>query len=420
MRLRRPLEPTRLGLRENLPQFLLLVAINALVGGMFGQERTVVPLLGESEFGLGPGAGMLSFIAVFGLTKAVVNYYAGRLADRFGRKPVLLAGWLIGLPVPLLLIWAPAWGWVVFANLLLGVNQGLTWSMTVVMKIDLVGPRRRGTALGFNEAAGYAAVAGAAWATGAIAENAGLRPAPFLLGLAFAVLGLGLSAVFVRETTDHVKLENASTGSGSSLTPRQIFALTSWTNPTLSTACRAGLANNLNEGMAWGLFPLLFATGRLSLSTIGLLTAIAPGVWGFGQLATGALSDRIGRKGLIAAGQLTEAAGLGVVALGDSFGVWVVGSVLFGAGTAMAYPTLIAAVSDVASPGWRGAAIGIYRLWRDIGFAVGALLSGVLAGLFTITTAIVVVAVITAASGVDVAVRMRETLPRRTADGYPS
>jgi MFS family permease len=410
---RRRAQPTRLGLRENLPQFLLLVTVNALVGGMFGQERTVVPLLGEAEFGLAAGAGMLSFIAVFGLTKAVVNYYAGAIADRYGRKPVLMAGWLIGLPVPLLLMWAPAWGWIVFANLLLGVNQGLTWSMTVIMKIDLVGPRLRGTAMGFNEAAGYAAVAGAAWATGAIAEHAGLRPAPFLLGLAFAVLGLGLSAAFVRETTDHVSLEHAAheSRSGPQMTARQVFAVTSWKDRSLSTACRAGLVNNLNEGMAWGLFPLLFATGRLSLSTVGLLTAIAPGVWGLGQLGTGALSDRIGRKGLIAAGQLTEAAGLAVIALGDRFAVWVLGSVLFGAGTAMAYPTLIAAVSDVAPPVWRGAAIGVYRLWRDVGFAVGALLSGVLAGMFTMGTAIIVVAIITAASGVDVIVRMRETLP---------
>lgn len=276
--------------------------------------------------------------------------------------------------------------------------------------------------MGFNEAAGYAAVAGAAWATGAIAEHSGLRPEPFLLGVAFAVVGLGLSAVFVRETTDHVNLEHAAheSRSGPKMTARQVFAETSWKDRSLSTACRAGLVNNLNEGMAWGLFPLLFATGRLSLSTVGLLTAIAPAVWGFGQLGTGALSDRIGRKGLIAAGQLTEAAGLAIIALGDSFAVWVVGSVLFGAGTAMAYPTLIAAVSDVAPPIWRGAAIGVYRLWRDVGFAVGALLSGALAGLFTIATAIIVVAIITAVSGVDVIVGMRETLPRRPAPHNPT
>jgi MFS family permease len=409
--------PTRLGLRENFPQFVLLVAVNALVGGMVGQERTVVPLLGEIEFGLAAGAGMLSFIAVFGATKAITNYYAGTLADRYGRKPVLVAGWLIGLPVPLLLIWAPAWEWVVFANLLLGVNQGLTWSVTVIMKIDLVGPRLRGTAMGFNEAAGYGAVAAAAWATGAIAETWGLRPGPFLLGLAFAVLGLGLSTSLVRDTGGHVHLERATHqqrrgGHPSSLTSRQVFGLTTWGDRSLSAACQAGLVNNLNEGMAWGLLPLLFADAGLDLTTVGSLTAIAPAVWGVGQLATGALSDRIGRKWLIAAGQLTEAVGLTVIALGDGIGVWAAGSALFGAGTAMAYPTLIAAVSDVAHPAWRGAAVGVYRLWRDIGFAVGALLAGALAGWYSITIAIIVVAAITAASGFDVMVRMRETLPR--------
>jgi len=406
-----------LGLRENLPQFLLLVAVNALVGGMVGQERTVMPLLAESEFGMTARTGMLSFIAVFGVTKAAANYFAGRLADRYGRKPVLVTGWLIALPVPLLLIWAPTWGWIIAANILLGVNQGLTWSVTVIMKIDLVGPRRRGTAMGFNEAAGYGAVALAAWATGAIAETAGLRPAPFFLGIAFAALGLGLSALFVRETRDHAVHEVAAlardpTARTGDLTPGQVFALSSWRDRTLSSASQAGLVNNLNEGMAWGLLPLLYAGAGLELSTIGALVAIAPAVWGIGQLGTGALSDRIGRKWLIAFGQLTEASGLLLIAVGGSLEYWVAGSVLFGAGTAMAYPTLIAAVSDVAHPRWRGAAVGVYRLWRDVGFAVGAVLSGVLADLYSIETAIVIVAAITAASGLDVVVRLSETLPR--------
>jgi MFS family permease len=408
--------PPRLGLRENLPQFVLLVAVNALVGGMVGQERTVLPLLAEREFGLSAYSAMLTFIAAFGLTKAIVNYFAGALADRFGRKPVLLAGWLFAIPVPLLLIWAPAWGWVVFANVLLGVNQGLSWSVTVIMKIDLVGPLRRGTAMGFNEAAGYGAVAVAAWATGVIAENAGLRPAPFLLGLAFAALGIGLSAAFVRETTGHVEHEAANHGPDgheAGLSARQVFALGTWRDRSLSAASQAGLVNNLNEGMAWGLFPVFFAAGGLDLATVGLLTAIAPAVWGVGQLGTGALSDRIGRKWLIAGGQLTEGVGLLVIALGDTPTVWAVGSAVFGAGTAMAYPTLIAAVGDVAHPTWRGAAVGVYRLWRDIGFAVGAVLAGALADLYSVTTAIAVVAAITAASGLDVAVRMRETHPRR-------
>ena len=412
--------PVRLGLRQNLPQFVLLVAVNALVGGMIGQERTVLPLLAEREFGMAGYTAMLSFIVVFGLTKAVVNYFAGTLADRFGRKPVLVAGWLFAIPVPLLLIWAPTWGWVVFANVLLGVNQGLAWSVTVIMKIDLVGPLRRGTAMGFNEAAGYGAVAAAAWATGAIAQAAGLRPGPFLLGLAFAALGIGLSAIFVRETAGHVEHEVLNHvaqphGHAADLTRRQVFALGTWRDRNLSAASQAGLVNNLNEGMAWGLFPLFFAAGGLNIGTVGLLSAIAPAVWGVGQLATGILSDRIGRKWLIAGGQLIQAGGLLVIATGDTFPVWAAGSATLGAGTAMAYPTLIAAVGDVAHPTWRGAAVGVYRLWRDIGFAVGAVLAGVLADTYTITTAIVVVALITAVSGADVAIRMRETLQRPPA-----
>ena len=407
--------PVRLGLRANLPQFALLVGVNALVGGLVGQERTVLPLLAEQEFALPGYTAMLTFIVAFGITKAIVNYFAGTLADRFGRKPVLLAGWLFGLPVPLLLIFAPSWSWVVFANVLLGANQGLAWSVTVIMKIDLVGPRKRGTAMGFNEAAGYGAVAVAAWTTGLVAESFGLRPAPFFLGLAFAGLGLGLSTLFVRETAAHVAHEVSNhddeNGHDGNLTQRQVFALATWRDRSLSAASQAGLVNNLNEGMAWGLFPVFFALVGLPVSTVGLLVAIAPAVWGVGQLLTGALSDRVGRKWLIAGGQFTEAAGLVVIALGDSFAVWAVGSALFGAGTAMAYPTLIAAIGDVAHPRWRGAAVGVYRLWRDLGFAVGAVLAGMLADLYSLTTGILVVAAITAASGLDVALRMTETHP---------
>lgn len=417
--------PIQLGLRENLPQFVLLVAVNALVGGMVGMERTVLPLLAEDEFGIAGYTAMLSFIMVFGLTKAGVNYFAGTLSDRFGRKPVLLAGWLAAVPVPLILIWAPTWGWVVFANVLLGVNQGLAWSITVIMKIDLVGPTRRGTAMGFNEAAGYGAVALAAWATGEIAQTYGLRPAPFLLGIAFAAIGIGLTVFLVRETTGHVEHEKANhvvgDGHEGDLTPRQVFALATWRDRNLSVTSQAGLVNNLNEGVAWGLFPIYFAAAGLPLGTVGLLTAVAPAVWGIGQLGTGILSDRIGRKWLIAGGQFTEAAGLLVIALGNGVGPWAVGSALFGAGTAMAYPTLIAAVGDLAHPTWRGAAVGVYRLWRDVGFAVGAGLAGVLADVWSIATAIVVVALITAASGTDVAVRMRETLEmKKSADDVPA
>lgn len=402
----------RLGLRHNLGQFALLVGVNALVGAMVGQERTVLPLLAREVFGVTGFTTILTFIAAFGLVKAATNVFAGTLADRFGRKPVLVTGWLVGLPVPLLLIWAPTWGWVVAANMLLGVNQGLTWSITVIMKIDLVGPQRRGLAMGLNEAAGYGAVAVSAWVTGWIAGGAGLRPAPFLFGLAVAGLGLGLSALAVRETTAHVTHESATARPAGVPTAREVFALATWGDRSLSAASQAGLVNNLNEGAAWGLFPLLFATGGLSVGRIGLLTAIAPATWAVGQLLTGALSDRIGRKWLIAAGQWTEATGLLVVALGSTVGVWSVGSLVFGAGTAMAYPALLAAVGDVAHPAWRGTAVGVYRFWRDVGFAVGAVLAGVLADAYGMATAILVVAAITAASGADVAARMYETLDR--------
>jgi MFS family permease len=406
--------PLRLGLRENLPQFSLLVAVNALVGAMYGQERTVVPLLGKAEFGLAGFTSSLTFIVAFGVTKALTNFAAGSLSDRYGRKPVLVAGWLIGLPVPLMLIWAPAWGWVIAANVLLGVNQGLTWSTTIIMKIDLVGPARRGLAMGFNEAAGYLAVAVMGWATGALAAAYGLRPAPFLLGAAVAALGLGLSTVFVRETRAHARHEaanhtSATGGHHEGLTGRQIFTLTSFHERALSAASQAGLVNNLNDGLAWGLYPILFATSGLGLAKAGMLIALYPAVWGLGQLATGALSDRWGRKHLITAGMLTQAAGLALVAAGTGFTAWAVAAVLTGAGTAMVYPTLLAVIGDVAHPAWRARAVGVYRLWRDCGYAVGALVAGITADLLGLRAAIWVVAAITALSGLVVAVRMYET-----------
>jgi MFS family permease len=299
--------PIRLGIRTKLAQFMLLVGVNALVGGMVGQERTVVPLLATQVFRLDAFTAALSFIVVFGVVKAATNLFAGTLSDRFGRKPVLVAGWLVGLPVPLLVIWAPSWAWVVVANVLLGVNQGLTWSTTVIMKIDLAGPKRRGLAMGLNEAAGYGAVAITALLTGVIAERAGLRPEPFFLGLSYAALGLGLSTILVRETRGHAALE-ASThvapapGLGPDLSPRDVFVLTSFREPALSACSQAGLVNNLNDGMAWGLFPLLYAAGGLSVAAIGTLAAIYPAVWGLVQLLSGALSDRLGRKWLIAGG----------------------------------------------------------------------------------------------------------------------
>lgn len=401
----------RFGLRENLAQFTLLVGINALVGGMVGQERTVVPLLATQVFGLTAVTAALIFIVAFGSTKAAMNFVAGRLSDRFGRKPVLLAGWLVGLPVPLLLIWAPAWAWVVLANVLLGVNQGLAWSMTVNMKIDLVGPARRGLAMGLNEAAGYGAVAVTAFLTGFIAQHAGLRPQPFFLGLAYAGLGLGLSTL-VRETHGHARLEGRMADHASpkpDVGVRHVFVETSFREPALAASCAGGLTNNLNDGMAWGLFPLFFAQQGLSLGAIGVLVALYPLVWGGGQLVTGGLSDRIGRKWLITGGLCAQALSLALIAAGQGFVIWAIGAVGLGAGTAMAYPTLLAAVGDVAHPDWRASAVGVYRFWRDAGFVVGALLSGAVADLFGVDEAIWVVALVTAVGAAIVAVRMYET-----------
>ncbi|WP_323101268.1 MFS transporter [Intrasporangium sp. YIM S08009] len=411
------LPPIRLGLRANLAQFALLVAVNGLVGGMLGQERTVLPLLASSEFHVEKYSAALTYIVAFGLSKAVTNYVAGTWSDRFGRRPVLLAGWLVAVPVPLLLIVAPSWGVVIAANVLLGISQGLTWSTTVIMKIDLVGPGSRGLAMGFNEAAGYVAVAATALATGYLADAYGLRPAPFLLGLAFAALGLGLSTFAVRESRDHARLEAAqhdaarggSTATPHHLTDRDVAVRTSFGDPALSAASQAGLVNNLNDGLAWGLFPLLFATAGLPLQQIGILVATYPAVWGLGQLATGALSDRWGRKWLIVAGMMTQALALGLVAVAGTFTVWLVAAAALGAGTAMVYPTLLATIGDVAHPSWRARAVGVYRLWRDGGFAVGAVLGGIIADAYGLRPAVWVVAALTAASGVVVAVRMYET-----------
>ena len=406
--------PIRLGLRENLAQFSLLVGINALVGGMIGQERTVLPLLATREFHLTALTATLTFIVAFGAVKAATNFFAGTLSDRYGRKPVLVAGWIIGAPIPFLLMWAPSWGWIVFANVLLGVNQGLTWSTTVIMKIDLVGPARRGFAMGLNEAAGYGAVAVTALATGYIAQQNGLRPAPFFLGVAYAGLGLGLSTLFVRETRGHARHEAANhtaerDGLREELSTRAIFTLTSFREKALSSCSQAGLVNNLNDGLAWGLFPIFFARAGLSIGRIGILAAIYPAVWGLGQLYTGGLSDRIGRKRLIAGGMLTQAVAIGWIATTTGFTAWAAGAAILGAGTAMVYPTLLAAIGDVAHPAWRARAVGIYRLWRDAGFAIGALLAGVVADLVSIEAAIWTVAAVTAASGIVVAVRMYET-----------
>jgi MFS family permease len=415
-----PAPAVTLGLRANWRQFWLLVLVNAFVGAMVGMERTVLPLLAQEEFGLASKSAVLSFIASFGVVKALTNFFAGRLSDTHGRKRVLLAGWLVGLPVPFLLIWAPSWSWIVFANVLLGLNQGLAWSTTVIMKMDLVGPKQRGLAMGVNEFAGYLAVALAALGTGYLAQAYGLRPEPFYLGIACAAAGLALSILFVRETRHHVALEARDIPSLSYMPRREaefsrrdILVRASWRDPALSSASHAGMVNNLNDGIAWGLFPLFFATAGLDVAQIGILGFIYPAVWGLLQLWTGSLSDHWGRKWLIAGGMLLQGGALGAIALAGGFWPWVGATALLGVGTAMVYPTLLAAVGDVAHPSWRGSAVGVYRLWRDSGYAVGALLAGALADMFGMAWSIGAVAILTCASGLLVVVRMPETLRSR-------
>jgi MFS family permease len=410
------MDSIRLGLRANWQQFTLLVVVNAFVGAMIGLERTLLPLIAEADFGLASRTVVLSFLISFGLVKAVANLFAGGLGDRWGRKRILVAGWLVGLPVPLIIMFAPNWGWIVFANVLLGVNQGLCWSTAVIMKIDLVGPRQRGLAMGFNEFAGYLAVSLTALATGYVAATYGLRPYPFYPGLLFALVGLLLSLFWVRDTKGHAELEgrSASTGHGKP-SFKQAFLLTSWRNKTLFSASQAGMVNNLNDGMVWGLMPLFLASMGLPLAQIGILAAVYPGVWGVAQLFTGGLSDRLGRKWLIVGGMWLQAAGIILLAMGRTFNDWLGGGVLLGLGTAMVYPTLLAAVSDVAHPSWRGSAVGVYRLWRDSGYAVGALLAGLLADALGMQAAILATAGLTFFSGVLVATVMRETLPGKAA-----
>jgi len=408
----------QLGLRANWRQFALLVLVNAFVGAMVGLERAIVPLLAEQDFGLASRSLILSFIVSFGAIKAVANLFAGRASEHTGRKAILVAGWLIGLPVPFLIMWAPSWNWVVFANVLLGINQGLCWSTTVIMKIDLVGPARRGLAMGLNEFAGYLAVSLAALASGYVAAAYALRPQPFYLGVVFALAGLILSLFFVRETRGHARQEALLADAQRDVVQDQpsfarVLLLVSWKDRALFAVSQAGLVNNLNDGMAWGLFPLFFATASLRVDEIALLAAIYPGVWGVSQLATGMLSDWLGRKWMIAAGMWVQAAAIFVIVSTRGFGPWAAGAVLLGLGTALVYPTLLASVGDVAHPDWRASAVGVYRLWRDGGYALGALLAGVLADLFGIPTAIAAVGGLTFLSGIVVAFAMYETLPGR-------
>ncbi|MDQ2911163.1 MAG: MFS transporter [Actinomycetota bacterium] len=394
--------PVRLGLRANARQFGLLVGLNALVGAMVGLERSVLPLIGKKDFGLRSTSTILAFVVAFGAAKALTNLAAGELAERLGRKRLLMIGWLVALPVPLLIGFAPSWWFIVAANLLLGVNQGLAWSMTVVMKIDLAGPKRRGLALGLNEAAGYLGVAASAFITGALAASYAPRTVVWVGAALIATVGLLVSVLAVRDTGAHVALEQQKHGDDSAgqASLRSAFAQTSLRDPVLRSCSQAGLVNNLNDALAWGLAPLYLAAHGASIRQIAVVAAAYPVVWGAGQLATGWLSDHTGRKPLIAAGMITQAAALGLlVAGGGAFRPSLAAAILLGVGTAMVYPTLIAAVSDATQPRDRARVIGVYRFWRDSGFVLGALIAGIGADATSPRVAILIVAVLTGASG---------------------
>jgi MFS family permease len=413
-------KPVRLGLRENAAQFSLLVLINTFVGLMVGLERSVLPLVGRESFHLGSDAAVLSFIVAFGFSKALTNLAAGGLAQRIGRRRLLIAGWTAALPVPVLIAVAPSWSWVVAANIFLGINQGLAWSMTVVMKIDLVGPKRRGLALGLNEAAGYGGVALAAGLSGLLASQFAPRGVIVVAGAVFAVTALVLSVLFVRDTATHVALEQSQHHRAADTRPPRLpeaFARASYRVPALRSCSQAGLVNNLNDGLAWGLVPLFLAVHGASVAQVGLVAAVYPGVWATTQIATGHWSDTIGRKPLIVAGMLLQATALAILALsGGSVAIATATAVLLGLGTALVYPTLIAAMSDAVSPVERAPVVGVYRFWRDMGYALGALIAGAVADALGYGGAIAIVAALTAASGLWVLIDMPATRPREVRE----
>jgi MFS family permease len=409
--------PIKLGLRPNIQQFLILVLVNAFVGAMIGLEQTVVPLIGKSDFGIESSAIIVSFIASFGAVKAVLNLLAGNLSDKWGRKTVLVLGWIFAVPVPILLLFAPDWNWIIFANILLGVNQGLAWSMTVNMKIDLVGKSQRGLALGLNEFAGYVAVAVVGFSTGYLASTFGLKPYPFYIGIVFAILGLVISWIIVKDTKRFTSLEIKEDASQSTkddtntneLGFKEVFIQTSWKNRTLLSISQAGLINNLIFGVTWGLFTLYFASFAIGISEIGFLKGIHPGIWGVLQLLTGTFSDKVGRKILIYPGMTIQGIGVWVVLFTNFYWGWIAGMSLLGIGTAMVYPTLLAAISDVANPKWRATSLGVYRFWRDLGFVFGAIGIGFLADLFGLNIAMQLVAFLAIGSGIFVLIVMKET-----------
>lgn len=400
----------KIGIKENLLNFLLLVVTNFFVGSMVGLERTILPIIGEEEFGLASVSAALSFIISFGFSKAIVNYFAGGIADRFGRKKVLLIGWSIGLLVPLMVIFASSWWMIIVANIFLGINQGLAWSMTVNMKIDIAKPTQRGFAVGLNEFAGYTGVAVMAAVSGFIATNYSNRPEPFYLGLVIVVIGLILS-LLVKDTKEHIKLQSSSSNLGATLSAGEIFKNTTFKNKNLSSITFAGLSTNLKDGMAWGLFPLFFTTAGLSLSEIGYLVAIYPASWGFFQLFTGAMSDKFGRKWFIVGGMWLQAFSLWMILAVDLYSMWLVAAILLGLGTAMVYPTLQASVSDVVPIQWRASSMGVYRFWRDSGYAFGALFAGLLTDMLNVNYAIGLVALLPLSAGIVAAIRLKETLP---------
>jgi MFS family permease len=407
----------RLGLRENLPQFSLLVAVNAFVGAMVGLERSTLPLIGETDFGLTSSAAVLSFIVAFGLAKSFTNLAAGIGAERLGRRRLLILGWTVALPVPLLIAVAPSWAWIVAANGLLGINQGLAWSMTVVMKIDLVGPRRRGLALGLNEAAGYGGLAIAAAASGWLAADVAPRDVLVVGAVAIAVIALTISVAFVRDTAAHVRLEQSQHHDGDERPPRlrEVFPDASYRVASLRACSQAGLVNNLNDALAWGIIPLFLAAHGASAAQVGLVAGLYPGVWGVGQILAGQWSDTVGRKPLIVAGMLIQAGALALLAASDgAVGIAAAAAVALGVGTALVYPTLIAAISDAVYPVARAPAVGVYRFWRDMGYVAGGLLAGIAADARSYSEAISIVAALTAASGLWVAIDLRETAHRPT------
>ncbi len=401
------MENVKLGLKENWKQFVLLIIVNAFVGGMIGLERTILPQLAEEKFGLIAKTAILSFIIVFGITKAITNYFTGELADKVGRKNLLIIGWIIALPIPFLLIYANSWSWIVFANLLLGINQGLTWSSTVVMKIDLVGEKNRGLAMGLNESVGYLAVGGVAFLTGWIASNYGLIPYPFYLGIVFSILGLLFSVILVKDTKHHVAIESKV-----SKIPllKNIFWETTWKNSNLGSISQAGLVNNLNDGMVWGLFPILLASMNFNLEQIGVIVAVYPTVWGLGQLFTGKLADILPKKRMLFWGMLVQGIALYLMTYANSFDHFIILSVILGAGTATVYPTFLAGIADYSNPAQRAKSIGVFRLWRDLGYAIGAIITGFVADHFGILSSINLIAFLTVLSSLIILIRMKKTV----------